>query len=185
MKEQVVDWDGIEELRGGLERKVSRWSRDKSEVDDVVQETMIRAARYRVSLRESNRMDSWMARIAWNVLKSLRGREAGRPISVLENVHLDSNEGREPDPLIGLFDDVLWVRGVEVERGRLASLLEGAIRALPDPEKRMVEAAYKWQMSPGAISEKFGVRRVLVKSRLYRIRQKLHRRVLEALGAEE
>ena len=36
MKEQVVDWEGIEELRGGLERKVSRWSRDKSEVDDVV-----------------------------------------------------------------------------------------------------------------------------------------------------
>jgi RNA polymerase sigma factor (sigma-70 family) len=185
VKEQVVDWEGIEELRGGLERKVSRWSRDKSEVDDVVQETMIRAARYRVSLRESDRMDSWMGRIAWNVLKSLRGREARRPISVLENVQLDVNEGREPDPLIELFDDVLWVRGVEVERARLASLLEGAIRALPEPEKRMVDAAYKGQMSPCAISEKFGVRRVLVKSRLYRIRQKLRRRVVEALGAVE
>ena len=185
MKEQVVDWEGIEELRGGLERKVSRWSRDKSEIDDVVQETMIRAARYRSSLRDSDRMDSWMGRIAWNVLKSLRGREARRPISVLENVQLDSNEGREPDPLIELVEEVLWVRGVEVERARLASLLEGAIRALPELEKRMVDAAYKGQMSPCAISEKFGVRRVLVKSRLYRIRQKLRRRVTEALGVGE
>ncbi len=185
MKERVVDWEGIEELRRGLERKVSRWSRDRSEVDDVVQETMIRAARYRASLREADRMDSWLGRIAWNVLKSLRGREARRPIAVLENVQLDSNEGREPDPLIELVEDVLWVRGVEVERTRLAALLEGAIRGLPDIERRMVDAAYKRQMSPCAISEKFGVRRGLVKSRLYRIRQKLHRRVVEALGAAE
>ena len=184
MKERVVDWDGIEEMRGGLERKVSRWSRDKSEIDDVVQETMIRAARYRVSLREPTRLDSWMGRIAWNVLKSLRGKEAGRPISLLEEVHLDSKEGRESDPLLELYDEVLWVRGVEVERERLTSLLDGAIRALPEDEERMVEAAYKSQMSPSAISEAFGVRRGLIKSRLYRIRQKLHRRVVEALEAE-
>ena len=87
-------------------------------------------------------------------------------------------------PLLELYDEVLWVRGVEVERQRLTSLLDGAIRALPEDEERMVEAAYKSQMSPSAISEAFGVRRGLIKSRLYRIRQKLHRRVVEALEAE-
>ena len=185
MGERVVDWEGIEELRGGLERRVSRWSRDKSEVDDVVQETMIRAARYRTSLRQPDRMDSWTGRIAWNVLKSLRGREARRPVSVLENGQLDATEGREPDPLFELAEEVLWVKGVEVERARLSSLLDAAIRGLPELEQGFVEAAYKMQMSPCAISEKFGVRRVLVKSRLYRIRQKLHRRVVEALGGED
>ena len=181
MRERAVDWDGLEERRGDLESKVSRWSRDKSEVEDVVQETMIRAARYRMSLREPQRMGSWMERIAWNVLKSLRGREARRPISVMENGQLDTTEGREPDPEIEFVEEALWISGSEVERARLTSLLEGAIRALPDHEQSLIEAAYSKQMSPCAISEVLGVRRVLVKSRLYRVRQKLRRRVLEAL----
>ena len=46
-------------------------------------------------------------------------------------------------PLLELYDEVLWVRGIEVERERLTSLLDGAIRALPEDEERMVEAAYK------------------------------------------
>jgi len=181
VKEGVSDWDGLEERRGRLERKVFRWSQDKSVVDDVVQETMIRAARYRVGLREPLRMDSWMERIAWNVLKSLRGREARRGMSVVENGQLDVTEGRELDPEIGLVENVLWVYDKEVESDRLSSLLDGAIRALPDHERRLVQAAYFQQMSPCAISEAFGVRRALVKSRLYRIRQKLRRRVVQAL----
>ena len=47
MREQDTNWDGLAERRLRLEKKVSSWSRDKSVVDDVVQETMIRAARYR------------------------------------------------------------------------------------------------------------------------------------------
>ena len=78
-------------------------------------------------------------------------------------------------------EDALWICNSEVERGRLSSLLEGAIRALPDHERRLIEAAYFKQMSPCAISEKLGMRRALVKSRLYRVRQKLRRRVMEAL----
>ena len=181
VREEVTNWEGLEERRGRLERKISKWSRDKSVVDDVVQETMIRAARYRVGLREPQRMDSWMERIAWNVLKSLRGREARRGMSIMENSQLDATEGREPDPEIELVEDVLWVCDKEVESERLSSLLEGAIRALPEPERRMIQAAYSEKMSPCAISEAFGVRRALVKSRLYRIRQKLRRRVVQAL----
>jgi len=182
VRERGTNWEGLEDSRGRLEKKVSNWSRDKNVVDDVVQETMIRAARYRVGLREPQRMDSWLDRIAWNVLKSLRGREARRGLSVMENGQLDATEGREPDPEIELVEEVLWVCDKEVESERLSSLLDGAIRALPDHERRLIQAAYFKQMSPCAISEAFGVRRALVKSRLYRIRQKLRRRVVQALG---
>lgn len=182
MREGVTNWDGLAERRVRLEKKVSGWSRDKSVVDDVVQETMIRAARYRGGLREPQRMDSWIERIAWNVLKSHMSREARRGMSVLENAQLDAAEGREPDPEIQLVEEVRWVCDIEVGSERLTALLEAAIRALPDHERRMIRAAYSEEQSPSAISEAFGVRRALVKSRLYRIRQKLRRRVIEALG---
>ena len=181
MRNGVGEWEGLEERRARLERKVSGWSRDKSVVDDVVQETMIRAARYRSGLRESQRLDPWMERIAWNVLKSMRCREARRGMSIMENGQLDAKVGREPDPEIQLVEKVHWVRDEEVDVARLTSLLEAAIRGLPEHERRMIRAAYSQQMSPCAISEVFGVRRALVKSRLYRIRQKLRRRVMQAL----
>ncbi len=182
VREGATNWDGLAERRVRLERKVSGWSRDKSVVDDVVQETMIRAARYRGGLREPQRMDSWIERIAWNVLKSHMSREARRGMSVLENAQLDAAEGREPDPEILFVEEVRWVSDMEVGSERLSALLEAAIRALPEDERRMIRAAYSEQMSPCAISEAFGVRRALVKSRLYRIRQKLRRRVIQALG---
>jgi len=181
VREQNTNWDGLAERRVRLEKKVSGWSRDKSVVDDVVQETMIRAARYRGGLREPERMDSWIDRIAWNVLKSHASREARRGMSLLDHSELDASEGREEDPEIQLVEEVHWVSDIEVGAGRLSSLLEGAIRALPEHERRMIQAAYSEQMSPSAISEAFGVRRELVKSRLYRIRQKLRRRVVQAL----
>jgi RNA polymerase sigma factor (sigma-70 family) len=179
--DEFSDWEGLEERRDNLERKVSRWSQDKAVVDDVVQETLIRAARYRVGLREPQRMDSWMERIAWNVLKSQRSREARRGVAVVENGLLDGNEGREPDPEIQFVENVHWVRDEEVEKDRLAALLEAAIRALPDHERCLIRAAYSGQMSPCEISAAFGVRREVVKSRLYRIRRKLRRRVVQAL----
>ena len=182
MENVATNWDGLAERRGRLEKKVSGWSRDKSVVDDVVQETMIRAARYRGGLREPQRMDSWMERIAWNVLKSYVSREARRATSVLDERQLDTAEGREPDPEIQLVEEVRWVCDMEVESERLTALLEAAIRALPEHERLMIRAAYSGQMTPCAISEAFGVRRALVKSRLYRIRQKLRRRVILALG---
>ena len=182
VREQDTNWDGLAERRLRLEKKVSSWSRDKSVVDDVVQETMIRAARYRGGLREPERMDSWIDRIAWNVLKSHMSREARRGMSLLDQSELDTSEGREEDPEIQLVEEVRWVCDIEVGSGRLSALLEGAIRALPEHERRMIQAAYSEQMSPSAISEAFGVRRGLVKSRLYRIRQKLRQRVIQALG---
>ncbi len=100
----------------------------------------------------------------------------------MDHSELDASEGREQDPEIQLVEDVRWVCDIEVGSGRLSALLEGAIRALPDHERRMIRAAYSEQMDPSAISEAFGVRRALVKSRLYRIRQKLRRRVIQALG---
>jgi len=190
-KEEVIvsegdaSWDGLAERRLRVEQKVAGWCRDKSCVDDVVQETMIRAARYRSGLREEQRIDPWIDRIAWNVLKSHLSREARRGISLMEHAELDVAEGREEDPEIQLVEAVHWVSDMEVESCRLAALLEGAIRALPDHERRMIRAAYTQQMSPAAIGELFGVRRALVKSRLYRIRQKLRRRVLQALGGAQ
>ena len=181
MRDELSAWEGLEERRGRLERKVSQWSRDKSVVDDVVQETMMRAARFRMGLREPVRLDAWMERIAWNVLMGVCSREARWGVSIVENCKLDGNLGREPDPEIELIEDVTWVCDKEVESHRVSALLEGAVRSLSKGEQHLIHLAYTKLMSPAAISAELGLRRTVVKSRLYRIRKKLRLRVSQAL----
>ena len=64
----VPTWGELEDLRPALRSFLARRCRDESELDDVVQETLLRAARYRGSLTRSGSLRPWALRIAANVL---------------------------------------------------------------------------------------------------------------------
>jgi DNA-directed RNA polymerase specialized sigma24 family protein len=73
---EPLRWSGLEELRPSLQRLLARRCRDAAELDDVVQETLLRAARYRAKLSERERLRGWAMRIAINVLRDrVRRRE--------------------------------------------------------------------------------------------------------------
>jgi hypothetical protein len=94
----IQRWRGLEELRPALRTYLKRRCRDLFELEDVVQETLLRAARYRTSLDDSRRLRGWTLRIAINVMRDRLRREARRSRLELGDERLEEIESREPVP---------------------------------------------------------------------------------------
>ena len=60
-------WNGLEDLRPVLANRLRTRCRDENELDDLIQETFLRAARYRASGGEPRRLTGWLVSIARNV----------------------------------------------------------------------------------------------------------------------
>lgn len=71
----TLDWDGLWELRIPLRGYLARRCRDDNEIDDLLQETLLRAARYRGALEPTRLLRPWLLRIAGNVLHDHVRRE--------------------------------------------------------------------------------------------------------------
>ena len=66
-------WDGLEEMRDSLRAFLVRHCTDENDIEDVIQETFLRAARYR-RRRPVQCLRPWAMRIALNVLADARRR---------------------------------------------------------------------------------------------------------------
>jgi RNA polymerase sigma-70 factor (ECF subfamily) len=66
-------------LRPAIRATLARRGRAWNEIDDIVQETLLRAARYRHSLADPERLKPWVLRIALNVMRDSARRELRLP----------------------------------------------------------------------------------------------------------
>jgi len=181
------DWRGLEELRPALMSWLAGRCRDESEAEDVIQETFMRAARYRGSLVEPGRLQAWTQRIARNVLTDLVRREcrlrratAGeQPLDELEcRESRESRESEEQDPDLRCGN---WI----VERGQALGTMAGAFAEMRDDDRQVLGSFYWGGESCHETAAECGIPRELVKVRLFRARRRLlrvlHRRF--ALGS--
>lgn len=166
-------WSGLFDLMPAMRWYVARRCANEAEVEDVVQETLLRAARYRGSLADPERLRPWVLRIAVNVLHDRARREARLPRTDVDDDVFDALEGREAIPG-ELVDDT----GVAVEddfggQGYLARHLRGALDELRDLDRQLLIGRYSKSDAPRPRTS--GPNKV----RLYRAR----RRLLSALRA--
>jgi RNA polymerase sigma-70 factor (ECF subfamily) len=173
-------WEGLEPLRPSMERYLSRRCRDRSELDDVVQETFLRAARYRKRDMSAGRLRSWLLCIAANVLRDharrgLRGPSTGVDEELFERV--ESRELAAPDDdeqIVDLGDQLLD------RESALAHLARGMVR-LSARDREVLGLYYREGESTAWVAERCGISPQLVKVRLFRARRRLER----ALRLEE
>lgn len=183
MAESIVHWAGLDGLEPELRRYLRRRCRDASETDDVVQETLLRAARYRPGLAEPRRIHGWIQRIAANVLRDQRRREGRERRFELDGSRgLDRLQGREPAP--GEADQEAYVRVGELalERGMLLEQLSSVLGMLRDGDRRVLSSYYAGEGSAARAARELGIDRHLVKVRLYRARQRLSRMLRQRLA---
>ena len=156
-------------VRGFLERRC----RDESELDDVVQETLLRAARYRESLHDPRRLRSWTLRIAVNALRDHVRRELRLQRGDVGDEVLDLLEGREAPP--GIDDEAARLRfgRLVLEREDAFELLSSALARLADDDVRVLDAYYRLGLSCGAIAHLWTLTPEVVKARLFRARRRL------------
>lgn len=138
---------------------------DESEVEDVVQESFVRAFKALPRLRERSSFVAWLLAIARNCARTLARRKA-RDVEERERFALEAEASTSSLPAVQLERDC------EIARQLIAELP-------PGPEKETVELFYvKGELSAREIAERLGVGKSAVTMRLERFRARIKRELL-------
>lgn len=171
----LAGWRGLIELRPDVERALVGHCRDKSELDDLVQETMLRAARFRGSLTDAACLRPWLLRIALNVLRDHVRRECRlKRVESAEECLIDV-EGRERAPGHTESAPQIAIGAQRFEREDLLQLLDELLLELDGGERELFEAYYKRGMGCHGAAQQLRINTDTIKMRLYRLRKKLRR----------
>ncbi|MEW6074020.1 MAG: RNA polymerase sigma factor [Planctomycetota bacterium] len=172
-------WSGLVDLERGLRRFLSRYCRDQNVIDDVVQETFVRAAHYRTSLTAAERLGPWARRIALNVLADSLRRQQRYVLS------------REDDPVWEVLEappsgDELppWRVGRwTLPHEEAVAHLVAALAELRADDRQLLGSYYGGRGSCREAAGECGVPLHLVKIRLFRARRRLRRAIERRLAA--
>jgi RNA polymerase sigma factor (sigma-70 family) len=161
-------WDGLEELREVLRGFLLRHCSDENEVEDVIQETYLRAARYRRGHRVQS-LRPWAMRIALNVLADARRRVVRTQAQpdAPEPGELPARPVARPADSSYRVGD-LWLDGEAARELVLHTL--GRLRA---KDRALLDSYYAGDKRTSVAAAECGVPQRLVKVRLYRARQRL------------
>ncbi len=186
-----ISWDGLDLQLRALRAYLARRCHDANEADDVVQETLLRAARFRARLSDERNLRPWILRIAATVLRDHVRRERRQQRVHGSEALLAQMIGREEEPGGWESEDLLSIEGQAVRRESLLEELELALAESEVEERRALARLYGAGLcceagEPVCASEP-PMRR---KDLLYRARRKLQRRLTSrvrcvVLGADE
>jgi len=162
-------WGGLEDLRDGLRSYLGRQCADEHELDDAVQETLLRAARYR-ALHDVQCLRGWLLRIGRNVIADGRRRRfrAGQPArGAEEQAELEAlvcEEGSDGGVRCG---------GSWFEREEVHAMVQGGLERLQRADTLLLWGYYGRAQALSGAARQAGVPLHLARVRLYRARRKL------------
>ncbi|MFY1825057.1 RNA polymerase sigma factor [Myxococcus fulvus] len=144
---------------------------DSDEVEDVIQESFVRAFRALPRLKEPGAFEAWLLSIARNRARTRLERKAH--LRRLEDDIADP----EPEAVPPMPESLQLERDIEVVRQLIAELPEGE-------EKRTVHLFYiEGELSAREIAEQLGVGKSAVTMRLERFRGRIKRELLRRVLA--
>lgn len=182
MNEQsTCAWVGLDELQPLVRSYLRPRLYDENDVEDVVQEALLRAARFRRVEREPQSLRAWMLRIAENALTDHRRRKRRRRTQEVDDELLDKLEGREAAPGETFDDERVRVDDRVVERRQLLGWMADALSELDGDDQFVLDSFYAGAEACPAIAESLEVDPALVKTRLFRARERLREHVKRCL----
>ena len=177
-------WLGLEEQRPGLMAFLSRRCRCGHEVEDIVQETLLRAARFRRADDDPDRLRPWLQTIARNVFHDhLRRESRYERGSDHEGVELTLE--RLPGRADAADDDapIFVFEGRPIDADSLVMHLAPAIASLAAADRRLIRTYYGRDGSGcTSTARALGLSADIVKVRLYRARKRLRRALRRELA---
>ncbi len=162
---------GLEVYRPALERYLRGRVSDENDVQDLVQETFLRAARYRKPDQSSATLRGWLIRIASNLRVDAANR---RHPWAAQCADLDALPERCDERVGGARDEsrFAWAgRWWDLEEVLLH--LRASWKRLSESDQSTLAGYYQREMSGLELAQDLGVRPELVKVRLFRARQRL------------
>jgi RNA polymerase sigma factor (sigma-70 family) len=178
----LYTWTGLESLRSDVRAAVARRCRSRRvEIEDVVQEALLRAARYRHKLNDPERLRAWVIRIGLNVLRDQMRRDLRIPRVEKGDDVFDLLEGREEIPGDPPEDDALVAEGAIFERCTVMRHLDRAFEELPRGDRRVLTAYYERDEGSRRASCVREAGAELFKMRVHRARGRLERALRKRL----
>lgn len=175
---EAAAWLGLEEIRGSLQAFLGRHCSDDNDIEDVIQETFVRAARYRTFCRVRN-LRPWAKRIALNVLADWRRRACRCPVQPLDGLESDPPARSEEEP-----EGALLVGRWQVEAGAALAMVHHELPQLRSTDRLLLDRYYREQRSVREAGEAAGVPPGLAKVRLFRARRRLLRALRRRIALE-
>ncbi|MDE0895135.1 MAG: RNA polymerase sigma factor [Planctomycetota bacterium] len=163
-------WNDLDGEIPVLRRFLQSRCRDDFEADDVIQETLMRAARYRRHLHCKTKLRSWILRISLNVLSDRIRCETrlGRRLANDESTMFDV-----PCPDLVPLDPTIEVDGHASPTENVMGLIDDALSRLRNRDRALISDYYGGAMSCRETAEHCEVPVDLVKVRLFRARKRL------------
>jgi RNA polymerase sigma-70 factor, ECF subfamily len=162
-------WEGLEEMRASLHAFLVRQCPDENDIEDVIQETFLRAARYRRAHRVK-KLRPWAMRIALNVLADARRR--------VVRTQAEPTEGDFDPPArppTGPADSAFFVGREWLDGEAARELLLGGLGTMREGDRALLDSFYGGDLCTASAAQACGLPQRLVKVRLYRARQRLLR----------
>jgi RNA polymerase sigma-70 factor (ECF subfamily) len=158
-------------LRSDVSRLVARRLPTRADVEDVVQEVLLRVWKHGARLRDGERFGAWLSRVAYTAAADhLRARQRF-PVTRYD-VEDEVDARQTPDDPSSPGED-----GPEA-KALIAAVLRPFIAACPSPYRETLVLSELDGLSHAAIAEKLGLSVSAVKSRVQRGREQL-RQMLE------
>ena len=151
--------------------------RSHHDAEDVAQETFLRVLRYSHKLGNVKDPKTWLARIAWRVAvdrSQWRGRRREVALEVTREVT------REEEPV----EEAISSEASAYETthsSQVGATLEKMIAALPDKLRAPLILSAMEEMSPGEVAAALGINEAAVRSRVFRARQILRKKMARKL----
>jgi DNA-directed RNA polymerase specialized sigma24 family protein len=173
-------WSEVYGLEPLVRRYLARRCPNRADLDDAVQDTLLRAARFRLKGHSPRRAEAWMLRIAANTIHDRARREARARIEREDGVALEDLACRASDGDAGSEG---WVVGERcVPKDLALRVLDGAMASMRADDRALIGDYY------GRTSAERGRMRTLepdyprAKMRLYRARRRLLRELERRLA---
>ena len=136
----------------------------REDAEDIFQEVFLRLVRYRHRITSEEHLKAWLLRVTVNCAKKQLGSAWRRKVE-----YFDEESGIEPADLNAQREYE------QVESGD--SPLSSAIRQLPEGYRLVIELFYYEELSVKQIGSLLGEKESTVKSKLYRARETLRRKL--------
>lgn len=151
----------LEEIRPRLYRVVYSWCHDHDIADDVVQETVIKALRNANSLRDMEKMKSWLFTILANSWRDYLRQQ--KPTENIDECIFTDDKTPE----------------LTQEKQNITDIVQQAIANLPQGQRQVVTLVDLEGFSYAEVAEIVGIPAGTVMSRLNRARKALSEQLLE------
>ncbi len=170
----------VEKYRRKLMRLLSRMVRDPDEIEDIAQETFIKAYRALPQFRGDAAFYTWLYRIAVNTAKNYLAAK-GRGMQTVSDQAL--NDEDEPDERLMAQD--IGTPESELLSKQVAYAVNEAVEALPEELRQAITLREIEGMSYEEIAEAMACPIGTVRSRIFRAREAIAAKLRPILGTSE